>query len=128
MKSRMNREVHVRFRGKAGVKFPCLTRLQASLTDDTTTNKRTTLNIKETLILTGDQRHTDHISNGQQLSRHSLPSLLYFLFSQPHIFFNSILASLTSGTFGFALTHKANPSQNQKSHFLPTPSFKFDVW
>ena len=27
MKSRMNRAVHVRFCGKAGVKFPCLTRL-----------------------------------------------------------------------------------------------------
>ena len=27
MKSRMNREVYVRFCGKAGVKFPCLTRL-----------------------------------------------------------------------------------------------------
>jgi len=55
--------------------------------------------------LTGDQ-HTDHISNGQRVSRHSLPTLLYFLFysqvvlifngvreclsiSPPHIFFNS---------------------------------------
>jgi hypothetical protein len=44
--------------------------------------------------LTGDQ-HTDHISIGQQLSRHSLQTLLYFLFSPPHIFFNSILASHT---------------------------------
>jgi type III restriction enzyme len=51
--------------------------------------------------LTGDQ-HTDHISNGQRVSRHSLPTLLYFLFSPPHIFFNSILASRTFGTFGFA--------------------------
>jgi hypothetical protein len=31
MKSRMNREVHVRFCGKAAVKFPCLTRLAAIL-------------------------------------------------------------------------------------------------
>jgi hypothetical protein len=30
--------------------------------------------------LTGDQRHTDHIATGQQLSRHSLPPLLYFTF------------------------------------------------
>jgi len=44
--------------------------------------------------LTGDQ-HTDHISNGQRVSRHSLPTLLYFLFSPPHIFINSILASRT---------------------------------
>jgi len=52
--------------------------------------------------LTGNQRHTDYIATGQQLSRHSLPTLLYFLFSPPHIFFNSILASRTNGTFGFA--------------------------
>ena len=45
--------------------------------------------------MTGDQRHTDHITNGQRVSRHSLPTLLYFLFSPPHIFFNSILASRT---------------------------------
>lgn len=38
--------------------------------------------------MTADQ-HTDHISNGQRVSRHSLPTLLYFLFSTPHIFFNS---------------------------------------
>jgi len=44
--------------------------------------------------LTGDQ-HTDHIANGQRVSRHSLPTLLYFLFSPPHIFFNSILAKRT---------------------------------
>ena len=31
----------------------------------------------------GDQRHTDHIATGQQLSQHSLPALLYFLFSPP---------------------------------------------
>ena len=30
MKSRMNRAVHVRCYGKAGVKFPCLTRLAAT--------------------------------------------------------------------------------------------------
>ena len=35
--------------------------------------------------MTGDQ-HTDHIENGQRVSRHSLPTLLYFLFSPPHIF------------------------------------------
>jgi hypothetical protein len=51
--------------------------------------------------LTGDQ-HTDHISTEQQMSlpayrtgRHSLPALLYFLFSPPHIFFNLIIADRT---------------------------------
>jgi hypothetical protein len=69
--------------------------------------------------LTGDQRHTDHIATGQQLSRHTLPTLLYFLFSPPHIFFNSILANRTFGTFAFAPTHKANASAKAKEPNLP---------
>jgi hypothetical protein len=67
--------------------------------------------------LTGDQRHTDHIATGQQLSRHSLPTLLYFLFSPPHIFFNSILASRTNGTFGFA-RHTSQPFAKPKEPFF----------
>jgi len=63
--------------------------------------------------LTGDQ-HTDDISTEQRVSRHSLPTLLYFLFSPPHIFFNSILANRTFGTFAFAPTHKANASAKAK--------------
>jgi SpoVK/Ycf46/Vps4 family AAA+-type ATPase len=52
--------------------------------------------------LTGDQKHTVHIATGQRVSQHSLPTLLYFLFSPPHIFFNSILANPAFSTFGFA--------------------------
>ncbi len=52
--------------------------------------------------MTGDQRDTDHIETGQQLNQHSLPTLLYFLFFPTALFFNSILASRTFGTFGFA--------------------------
>jgi len=66
--------------------------------------------------LTGDQ-HTDHISNGQRVSRHSLPTLLYFLFSPPHIFFNSILDSRTNGTFGFA-RHTSRPFAKPKEPFF----------
>jgi hypothetical protein len=33
-KSRMKGDFHVRFRGKAGVRFPCLTRLWCILKDD----------------------------------------------------------------------------------------------
>jgi len=69
--------------------------------------------------LTGDQ-HTGHISNGQRLSRHSLPTLLYFLFSPPHIFFNSILASRTFGTFAFAPKHNTNASAKAKEPNLPS--------
>ncbi|MCK6382713.1 MAG: hypothetical protein L6Q54_15900, partial [Leptospiraceae bacterium] len=60
---------------------------------------------------------TDHISIGQQVSRHSLPTLLYFLFSPPHIFFNSILASRTNGTFGFA-RHTSQPFAKPKEPFF----------
>jgi hypothetical protein len=42
---------------------------------------------------------------------------MFVIFSTAH-FLKTILASRTSGTFGFAPTHKADPSQNQKSHFL----------
>jgi hypothetical protein len=44
-----------------------------------------------------------------------------FLFFPTAHFLKTILASRTNGTFGFDPTHKADPSQNQKSHFLPTP-------
>ena len=68
--------------------------------------------------MTGDQRHTGHIATGQQLSRHSLPTLQYFLFSPPHIFFNSILTSLTNGTFDF-VRHTSRYFAKPKEPFLP---------
>jgi len=73
--------------------------------------------------LTGDQ-HRDHISIGQQLSRHTLPTLQYFLFSQPHIFFNSILANRTFGTFGFT-RHTSRPFAKPKEPNFPTHRKKF---
>ncbi len=73
--------------------------------------------------MTGDQ-HTDHISNGQRVSRHSLPTLQYFLFSPPHIFFNSILANRTFGTFGFA-RHTSRPFAKPKEPNFPTHRKKF---
>ena len=38
--------------------------------------------------------------------------------SHPSNFLKFLLARRTSGTFGFAPTHKADPSQSQKSHFF----------
>jgi len=67
--------------------------------------------------LTGDQRHRNNITNGQRVSRHSLPTLCFLFFPHPH-FLKTILCQHASGTFGFAPTHKANPSQSQKSHFF----------
>ena len=63
--------------------------------------------------MTGDQ-HSDHISSGQGVSRHSLPTFLYFLFSPLHIFFNSILASRTLHTFGFACQRMIQPEGKTK--------------
>lgn len=64
--------------------------------------------------MTGDQRHTDHIANGQRVSQQSLPSILYFLFSPLHIFINSILCALANGTLAFAPTAQANDSDKSQ--------------
>jgi hypothetical protein len=40
--------------------------------------------------------------------------------ADPSHFLKFLLASRTNGTFGFAPTHKANASQNQKSRLYPT--------
>jgi len=63
--------------------------------------------------LIGDQIHTDHITTGQRVSRHSCrPEVFYFF---PHrTFLKTILASRTSGTFAFAPTHEANASAKPK--------------
>jgi len=72
--------------------------------------------------LTGDQ-HNEHIQTGQRVIRHtSRPDVFYF-FSH-RTFLKTILASRTSGTFGFAPTHEAYASQNQKSHFLANAPIK----
>ena len=47
--------------------------------------------------------------------------------ADPSHFLKFLLASRTSGTFGFAPKHKANPSQNQKSHFIANALTKFDL-
>jgi hypothetical protein len=38
--------------------------------------------------------------------------------ANPSHFLKFLFASLTNGTFGFALTHKTKASQNQKSRFF----------
>jgi len=55
--------------------------------------------------LIGAQRHTNDTTIGQRVNRHSLPTLLYFLFSPPHIFFNSILANRTLAHLQAAQAH-----------------------
>jgi len=74
--------------------------------------------------LTSDQ-HTEHIATGQQLSQHSLPTLLYFLFSPPHIFLNSISASRT---FAFAATHNAKDSAKAKEPNFANAHQTVTIW
>jgi hypothetical protein len=51
--------------------------------------------------LTGDQGHRKDITNGQRVSRHSLPSLCFLFF--PHrTFFKNNFSQPANGTFGFA--------------------------
>lgn len=63
--------------------------------------------------MTGDHKHTDHIQTGQRLSQHSSRPDIFYFFSY-RTFLKTILASRTSGTFGFASTHKADPSAKPK--------------
>jgi hypothetical protein len=82
--------------------------LAASVKDDRATTYRRLKTRKKQTILTGDQ-HTEHTQTGQRVSR---PDVLYFLPNRN--FLKTILASRTSGTFGFAPTHKADPSAKPK--------------
>ncbi|CAG0988981.1 hypothetical protein FLAV_02195 [Flavobacteriales bacterium] len=73
--------------------------------------------------MTGDQGHRNDTTNGQRVSRHSLPTLLYFLFSPPHIFFNSNLCRPANGTLAFAPIAQANPSgKSQRAVFANAPT------
>jgi hypothetical protein len=79
--------------------------LPASLKDDTAR-----MNDRNKHKVTGqmNQQTTDPKANAS-----------VFLFFPTAHFLKTILASRTNGTFGFA-RHTSRPSQNQKSHFLPT--------
>ena len=77
----------------------------------------------------GDQGYKNDTTNGQRVSRHSLPTLLCFIFfptAQNILKFNANpqMAHLVLPDT------QADPSQNQKSRFLPTHSetnFNFEV-
>lgn len=73
--------------------------------------------------MTGGQRYRNDIKNGQQVCRHSLPTLCFLFF--PHTnFLKTILYQPESATFSFAPTHKADSLQSQKSHFFANASIK----
>ena len=84
--------------------------------------------VKKQTILTGDQL-TIHISNGSRVSRHSLLTILYLLFIQPHIFlipkFNFMLNLRRH--IGFCPTTQANPSGKRQRPVSAAELFKNDV-
>ncbi len=69
--------------------------------------------------MTGEYRHRNDTTNGQRVSRHSLPTFLYFLFFPPTHFFISILSQTAFGTFGFA-RYSSRPFAKPKEPDLPT--------
>jgi hypothetical protein len=70
--------------------------------------------------LTSGQRNTDHIENGQRVSRLSLPTHCFLFFLPPAFFKTNFIA--TAQLAHLVLPHaQADPSQNQKSHFLANP-------
>jgi hypothetical protein len=66
--------------------------------------------------LTGDQRHRNDITNGQQLTRHADRPYVFYFFPTAH-FLKTILASRTNGTFGFT-RHKSRPFAKPKEPFF----------
>lgn len=67
--------------------------------------------------MTGENRHRNDITNGQQLTIHADRPYVFYFFSTAH-FLKTILSHPASGTFGFALHTKPTLRQNQKSHFF----------
>ena len=62
--------------------------------------------------MTSDQGHRNDITNGQRVSRHSLPTQCFLFFPHPH-FLKTILCPPASGTFGFA-RHTSPPFAKPK--------------
>ena len=97
--------------------------------DDRANNEQTSkiesVKLRQTILKR--EQHTDNITNRQRVSRHSLPTLCFLFFFQRTSFKNNF-SQPHIGTFGFAPTHKANASQNQKSQFFqPTLKYNFQL-
>jgi hypothetical protein len=69
-----------------------------------------------------DKQMTEQINH--QTANPKANASVFLFFPTAH-FFKTILASRTSGTFGFAPTHKADPSAKKKSHFFAITKKKY---
>jgi len=68
--------------------------------------------------LTGEHSHTNYIKIGQRVSRHSLPTLLCFIFFPTAQKKLNFYCHRTNGTFAFAPTAQAVPSAKAKEPFF----------
>lgn len=75
--------------------------------------------------MTGKTRHRNNITNGQREDRHSLPTLLCFIFLPTAQKILEFITNLQTAHLVLPDT-QTNPSQNQKSHFLQ--SHKQELW
>lgn len=77
---------------------------------------------KKQSILTSDHTHTDHMTIGKFVSRHSLTTLLHFLFSPEHILLIQFYCHRTNGTFGFAQNTSRHIAKPKEPIFASAPN------
>jgi len=70
--------------------------------------------------LTGDKRNTDHIANGQRVSRHSLQTLLYFTFFTHRTKIFKFYTDPQTAHWLLPQPHKPTLQVKAKEPFLPT--------
>ena len=91
--------------------------LAASVKDDPTTTNRRLKTRKKQTILIGEHRHKNDTTNGQGVSRHSLPTLLCFNFFSTAQ--NILNCHRTNGTFGFSPPTSRPFSKTKRAIFCP---------
>ena len=94
--------------------------LAASVKDDTTTTNRRLKTKKKQTILTGEHGHKNDTTNGQRVSRHSLPALLCFNFFPTAQKILKFYADPQTAHWLLPQPHKPTLQAKAKEPFLPT--------
>jgi len=83
-------------------------------------------NKKKVNHLTGEKRHRNDITNGQRVSRHSLPTLCFLFFSH-RTFFKNNFSQPHKWHIWFCPTHKPTLRKTKRAIFSQrTENHKFD--
>jgi len=85
-----------------------------------TRHKRVTETDKKKTILTGEHRHTKDTTNGQRVSRHSLPALLCFNFFPTAQKILKFYANPQTAHWLLPQPHRPTLQAKTKEPFLPT--------